>query len=126
MAGFGVALYLMRKTVAILLLALIVSTVLDRPVDALERRRVPRILGTVLVYLAFFIVLAFLFYAVIPIAFLEFNNLLINLSDLLKNSLSLGVADGIDSFLSPNIQQFTGTLLAGGMPLIEILGKLLG
>src|SRR3989344_5365311 len=124
MIGFGFALFWMRETVAILLLALIVSTVFDRPVDALEKYRVPRILGTVLVYAITFVLLAFLFYTVVPIAIIEFNNLLKNLSGVLQaNGLNLS---GDLSFFDSDIKYFTEALLSGGVPLIEILGSLVG
>ncbi|MEX2053985.1 MAG: AI-2E family transporter [Candidatus Colwellbacteria bacterium] len=127
MVGFGVALFLMRETVAILLLALLISTILDGPVDTLERYRVPRILGTILMYLVAFVGLAFLFYAVIPIAILELNNLLKNMSGLLESNLGLVVPSGDSNFLlNTDIQQFTEALLSGGAPLIEILGALVG
>lgn len=126
MVGFALALFLMRETVAILLLAIVISTVLDRPVDALERHRVPRILGTVLVYLTSFVLLAFLFYTIIPIAIIELNNLFKNLGGVLDQSLGLNFTGQSIFFTNPNIQQFTETLLSGGVPFLEILGRLLG
>jgi len=127
MIGLGLALFLMRETVAILLLALLISTVFDTPVDALEKHRVPRILGTILVYLVAFTGLAFLFYAVIPIAVLELNNLFKNLGGILESNLGfIFPSGGTELFLNSDIQQFTETLLSGGIPLIEILGNLVG
>jgi len=124
MLGLGFALFLMRETVAILLLALLVSTIFDRPVDALERYRVPRILGTILVYILTFVFLAFLFYTVIPISIIEFNNLLKNLTGVLENSGF--TLSGDLSFFNTDIKYFTEALLSGGVPLIEILGSLVG
>jgi len=124
MLGLGFALFLMRETVSILLLALLVSTIFDRPVDALERYRVPRILGTILVYILTFILLAFLFYTVVPIAIIEFNNLLKNLNGILDNT---GFTFSGDlSFFNTDIKYFTEALLSGGVPLIEILGSFVG
>ena len=124
MLALGFALFLMRETVSILLLALLVSTIFDRPVDALERYGIPRILGTILVYILTFVFLAFLFYTVIPIAIIEFNNLLKNLSGVLENSGF--TLSGDLSFLNTDIKYFTEALLSGGIPLIEILGSLVG
>lgn len=126
MVSFVLALYMMRETVAILLLALIISTVLDRPVDTLENHKIPRILGTILVYLASFVFLAFLFYTVIPIAIIELNNLFHNLGGVLDESLGSGFSNQSFFFSSPGVQQFTETLLSGGVSFLEILGKLVG
>lgn len=126
MVGLGLALYLMRETVAILLLALIISTVLDKPVDSLEKHKVPRILGTLIVYLASFVVLAFLFYTVIPIAILELNHLFKNLSEILQDTLGLTLSSDPSLLLNQDLQSFTQALLSGGVSLIEILGNLVG
>jgi len=126
MLGLGIALYMMRETVAILLLALIVSTVLDRPVDSLERHKVPRILGTILVYLASFVLLAFLFYTVIPIAIIELGHLFNNLGGFVNDSLGVELSNGSAIFTNPDIQRFTGSLLSGEISFIEVLGRLVG
>ena len=126
MIGFGLALWLTRETVAILLLALLVSTVFDRPVDAMERHKIPRILGALIVYLGAFIGLAFLFYTVIPIAILELNNLFKNLEGILQEGFGFSIGTDSLSFLNSNLKEFTEALLAGGVPLIEVLGGLLG
>jgi predicted PurR-regulated permease PerM len=118
-------LYLTRQTAAVLLLAIIISTVFDRPVDALEKHRIPRILGAVLVYLLSFIFLAFLFYTIIPIAVIEFNNLSENLGEVLEQSLGSDVWSQT-AILNPDIQKFTGILLSGGVSFLEVLGRLVG
>jgi predicted PurR-regulated permease PerM len=116
---------LVRETVAVLLVALVISTVLDRPVDVLEKHRVPRVLGAILVYLLSLALLAFLFYTIIPIAVIEFNNLLVSLGDILSESLSSDLW-GQSIFLNPNLQQFMEALLSGGISFLEILGRLVG
>ncbi|MDD5710782.1 MAG: AI-2E family transporter [Candidatus Colwellbacteria bacterium] len=125
MVGFCVFLYLTRETVAVLLLALIFSTVLDRPVDMLEKRRVPRILGTILVYLLAAVLLAFVFYTIIPIAVIEFNNLLTNIGEALDQSADADLWAN-SALLNPDIQQFTEAILSGGVSFLEILGRLVG
>jgi len=125
MVGFCAVLLLVRETVAVLLVALVISTVLDRPVDVLEKHRVPRVLGAILVYLLSLALLAFLFYTIIPIAVIEFNNLLVSLGDILSESLSSDLW-GQSIFLNPNLQQFMEALLSGGISFLEILGRLVG
>ena len=125
MIGFSITLYLTRETAAILLLALVISTILDHPVDMLEKHRVPRILGTISVYLLSFVLLAFLFYTIIPIAIIEFDNLMENLGDVLNQSTDFDLL-GQSVFLNPNVQQFTEALLSGGVSFLEILGRLVG
>jgi predicted PurR-regulated permease PerM len=125
MVGFCIVFYLTRETVAILLSAIIISTIFDRPVDVLEKHRIPRILGTILIYLLSFLLLAFLFYTIIPIAVIEFDNLMENLSGVLSQSMDSDLW-GQSAFLNPNVQQFTESLLSGGVSFLEMLGRLVG
>ena len=81
--------YLMRETISILLLALIVSTAFDPAVDRLERWRIPRILGTIMVFLIALTILAFLVYTIVPITLLELNSLFSNLSGLAEQFLGV-------------------------------------
>jgi len=59
MGTFVFAAYLMRETISILLLALIISTALNPAVDRLQKFRIPRILGTIIVFLVALTILAF-------------------------------------------------------------------
>ncbi|PIR98708.1 MAG: hypothetical protein COT88_00100 [Candidatus Colwellbacteria bacterium CG10_big_fil_rev_8_21_14_0_10_41_28] len=126
MLGFVVALFMMRETIAVLLLALLVSTIFDRPVDFLERKGIPRILGTILMYLATLIVLAILFYTIIPIAVIEINNLVKNLDSVIAESFGLNLPTDPTSIINADIQEFTTVLLSGGISFIEVLGGLVG
>ena len=67
------AAYLMRETIAILLLALVISTAFEPGVDRLEKMRIPRILGTIIVFLIALTILAFVVYTIIPITLLQLS-----------------------------------------------------
>ncbi|MDD5040633.1 MAG: AI-2E family transporter [Patescibacteria group bacterium] len=53
-AGLLALLYLLRDVVLILIVSIIIATALNPWINALQRRRVPRILATAFIYLAFF------------------------------------------------------------------------
>lgn len=59
-------LYLVKDILAILFVALILSSALDPWVDWMQRRKIPRTLGIILIYLALFIVLSLVIYLLIP------------------------------------------------------------
>lgn len=125
-AVFVLALYLMREAVQILLLALVISTALHPPVDWLERRRIPRVLGTILIFLVTLSVLSFLIYTILPVVILELNSLLKDLTGLANQFFGIRAPINIVNFLTPNLNELTNILISGRVPFLDILGRLLG
>lgn len=125
MAVFVAALYLTKEAIAIVLLALVISTALHPPVGFLEKRKVPRILGAILLFLILFAVLAFIVYALVPVVLLELNSLAKDLSGL-ANRFGFQTPTDIINLVSPNLDNITNLLLAGNVPFLEVLGKILG
>lgn len=123
---FVAALYFMKDAVAIVLVALVISTALHPLVDFLERLRIPRILGTILIFLAVFVILAFIVYALLPVVILELNSLITDLSELTNRFFGLRAPADLVNLLTPNLNNLTNLLLAGSVPFLEILGRLLG
>jgi len=123
---FVAALYLMREAAVIILLALVISTALHPPVGYLEKKKIPRILGTIIIFLVFFALLAFILYAMVPIVILELNSLLRDLAGLANQFFSIRAPSNIIELITPNLNGLTNLLLSGSVPLLEILGRLLG
>src|SRR3989344_4493061 len=76
MVLLGWILFLARDVVAGLLLAIVISTAFDPIVSFLERKRIPRILGTLIIYLTAVVAVALILYAIVPVALNELANLL--------------------------------------------------
>lgn len=126
MAGFVIVLYLTRETVAILLLALIISTAFEPAVARMQKWRIPRLLGTIIVFLIFLTILAFVVYAIFPIALLELNSLFKNLSGLANQFLGIETPAEVINLIGPDLTNVSNVLLSGGVPFLAILGRLLG
>lgn len=126
MALFIGALYLMREAVIIVLLALVISTALHPPVAFLHRWKIPRILGTIILFLAVFVILAFIVYALLPVVILELNSLVRDLSELTNRFFGFQAPADVVNLITPNLNNLTDLLLAGNVPFLEILGRLLG
>jgi len=120
------AAYLMRETISILLLALVISTAFEPGVDRLEKMRIPRILGTIIVFLVALTILAFIIYTILPITLLELNSLFKNLSGLASQILGINSPVEITNFINTDLSSVTNLLLSGGVPFLQVLGKLLG
>ncbi len=124
---FAVALYYLREVAVILFLALIISSALDAPISYLERRKIPRILGTLLIFLLILGVLAFLLYIIVPVALMEFKGLF---SGLGKSSLStllpFGAPDKILKNIEANFGNLTDALFAGSASFFDIISTIFG
>ncbi len=126
MLGFVLLLYLAHNAITILLLAIFLSSALDALVIRLESWYIPRLLGTIIVFLAFLAIMAVLIYTVVPIAILELRGILNNLGGITGKILNLGIPLQVTDFLSNNLESISNMLFAGSASFIGILGKLLG
>lgn len=72
-------LYFMRHVVAVLFLAIVISSALDAPLNWLERRKVPRIMGILFILASVFSIVALLLYTVVPIVIIEMKDVADNI-----------------------------------------------
>lgn len=103
-----------REVIVILFLAIVISSAIDPPVSFLERKRIPRILGTLLIFLAVLAIISSLFYIIVPISIFELKNLLANLDKVevpfLGKLGTISLAEKLDGILSG----FGNVLMEGG------------
>ncbi len=119
------ALFLARESLIILFLAIIISSALDSPVDYLERKKIPRILGTLLIFIVSLAAMAFLLYTLVPIIIFEFKNLLSHISEFqipIFGSLDISRIDKIDQYL----EDLANVLFSGSALLLNITASVFG
>jgi len=127
MAAIVIILFLSKDILVATLLALIISSSLDPFVDFLEKRRIPRILGTLAIYLMVLLVIALIIYIVVPIVLVEFNSFIVNSNEILGSATeTLGINQSIFQTIQEEIDKFTGQLLGGEATFISILSQVLG
>ena len=98
-------------------LAIIISSAFDGWVSSLQRKKIPRLLGTLLIFLLALAILALLLYTVIPIAIFELQNLLENFKKMeipIFGSLDISQFTGIDKYLG-NLGNLADVLFSGGV-----------
>ncbi len=126
MATFVWVLYAARETVVVLLLAIFISAALDNWVVKVERV-VPRLFATIIIYIAFLAILAFVLYALIPVTILELKGLLNNLGSLTSTLFGYETKIPIDKLIDPNIDRLTNLLLSGNpSSFFGVIGRVLG
>ncbi len=124
-----VVLYFLRNVLLILFLALVISAAFDAPISFLERKKVPRILGALMIFFLTLAVFALLLYTIIPIAIAELANFLGRLGNLDLPVLgTLGVPQLLQKIEANvgNLNDLTGLLFSGGASVIEVASAIFG
>jgi len=78
---FLVFLYLIRDIIVIFIFALIIASAMTPIVNTLEKIKIPRVIGTLIVYILFFGIITFLLYLVIPSIAKDFEKFSVNFPD---------------------------------------------
>src|SRR3989338_9280177 len=73
---FVSVLFVSREIFIALFLAIVISSALEPIVSRLEKRKIPRILSTLGIYILAIFVVAMMIYTVVPLAISELRNLL--------------------------------------------------
>jgi len=126
MVIIAVIIYLTREVLAILFLSIIISSALDSPVDYLQRKKIPRVIGAFMLLLFILSVLAFLLYIVVPVSIVEFKGIVSNL-----NEIEIPVFGQINlSEISQKLDEFTSgwadILFSGGASFFNIISRIFG
>lgn len=115
-----ICLYIISPVLVVLFLGIVISSALDAPLNYLETKRIPRLLGILFIFVALFSIFILLLYTIIPIVLLEFKDLFANLDKVeealssafgITESLKLNLrADGFASMVLPASSSFFGWL----------------
>lgn len=123
---FAWTIYLAYDVILAVILAIIISSAMDPPVSYLEGKRVPRILGTLALFLAAALVVALIAYTIVPLAIFEVNTLLANMNqasgaifDILQSSQAIEA-------LKESLNQVSNALISGNISLADIVSNFLG
>ncbi len=126
MVIFGWIIYLARDVVVALLLAIVISTAFDPIVSFMERKKLPRILGTILIYLVAFFGIGMIIYTLVPIALQELTNLLANTNKMLRPITGTIEVQGAFLNLAGTLRHLADLLFSGNLSLIDVATKFLG
>ncbi|MEK7115165.1 MAG: AI-2E family transporter [Patescibacteria group bacterium] len=118
--------YLTFDVITALLLAIVISTAIDAPVTWLEKKKIPRILGTLAIFLIMFVILAAIVYAIVPLALSEFTNFLVNAKEFSNPIVDYFKASDFFDNIDKNLNQLTDTLISGNVSLLQLAGHFIG
>lgn len=119
-------LFIARDILVALFLAIVISTALDPIVTWLEKRKIPRILGTLGIFIVLIFLIALLAYAIIPIALSELTTLLGSLGRYSGTIFDFIDTSGLIESINQSLAKVTNLLLSGSTSLLEVGTKFLG
>lgn len=120
------ALFLARDVLVAVGLAIIISSAFDPPVSYLERQRIPRILGTLGLFLITVLIIALVAYTIVPLAIFEVNNLLANLNKASGAVFDILQSSQVIETLNQSLSHLSNALIAGNISLADIVSNFLG
>lgn len=108
------------------LLAIVISSALDASVSWLEKKKIPRIVGTLAIYILLVLAIALILYAIVPVALGELSSLLKSIGKLDGTALGLEEASRIIAVVNESLTRVTNLLLSGNISFMDILSKFIG
>jgi predicted PurR-regulated permease PerM len=119
--------YIARDILVAVILAIVIASALEPAVSWLEKRRIPRLIGTLAVYIIVLFVIALLLYIVVPVFLTQINAILENSQDIFGNVIeSLGIQSTVLQTIISAINEFTNNLLGGQTSIASLLSQVLG
>jgi len=127
MLALGALIFVTKKILLAFLLSIVISSALDPIVSWLSKKGIPRLVGTLIVFIAMGGIIAVVLYAIIPLALLELTNLLENFAEVTGNLLGIS-APALDFFGidGSSIKGLESLVLKGGSSLLGTASSLLG
>lgn len=88
-------LFLARKAFGVLLVSIVISLGLDPVVSFLEQKRINRLLGTVIVFFLMFVVIAAVFYTIIPTLIIDIGGFIDHFNKIIVSTFGVGLPQQI-------------------------------
>lgn len=116
-----ISLYAISPVITVMFLALVISAALDAPLNYLESKKIPRLLGILFIFIAIISMLILLLYTIIPIVAIEFKSFISNFD---KLSEAFGGFFGIDKItdqIENNLDKITSLIFSGNFSFFNFI-----
>ncbi|OGM90593.1 hypothetical protein A2755_03500 [Candidatus Wolfebacteria bacterium RIFCSPHIGHO2_01_FULL_48_22] len=122
----AVTAYYIREVFVILFIAIIISSALHTPVQYLERKKIPRVLSVLMIFLIALAIVSLIVYAVAPVLIIQLKYFLSNINELRIPLLdSFGTSDAV-SQLNGQLNQWLNNLFYGGSDIVGFITSFAG
>ncbi len=123
---FGALLYLAQDILVIVFLAIVFSSGLDLPVSILEKHKIPRVIGTIFIFLAILSIVGFILYALIPVALTQSQEFLNHAARLRLPALGPIDVSALLQTLSQNLNNISGVVFSGSASVLGAIAAIFG
>lgn len=118
-------LYLARQAFGVLLVAIVLSLGLDPVVSFLEKRKINRLLGTIIVFLTGLLILSTALYFIIPILALEAGRFLEDVNRVVADIIGFGLPQKVIQDFSLSFDKALGFLTAAQSSITGAIGAVM-
>ena len=108
------------------LLSIVISSALDPFVSWLERKRVPRIVGTLGIFILLILSLALILYTLVPIALSELHILLTNIQEFQNPAFGFQEFTNLINTVTESLGKLTNLLVSGSASFIDTVSRFIG
>ncbi len=107
-------------------LAIVIAAALDGPVTWMQKKRIPRFVGALVIFLVALIVVAALVYVVVPLALSEFTTFATQFKDYSGNLFGFIKASQIITIITDRFTNLSDALISGNISLLSVASFLFG
>ncbi len=125
-AAFIYFLFLAKEIASAVLISIVISSALDPVISWAEKKRIPRVLSTLLIFIFLIVLVAVLLYIIVPVALTELNVFIDVLSKTNTPVLGLQRIADIANAFTESIGRLASVLFSGSASLFDTLSKFLG
>lgn len=122
-AGVLLLLFFARDVIGMFIIAIVVALGLDPFVSALERHRIPRLLGTSIVFLIGMLILGAVVYLVLPIVISELGSFISHFNDSLRGLFAIGLPEQAIQSVRNNLDQAFAFLSSSNFSVTGAIGS---
>ncbi len=120
------ALFYARDVIVITFIAVIVSSALYRPVAYLEKKKIPRILSVLVIFILAAAAVGVILYILVPVVLIQMKYFLSNINSFKIPFLDSLGASNIIASLNTSVSDWVGQLFYGGSNFLNVVGAFLG
>ena len=107
-------------------LSIVISSALDPSVSWLEKKRIPRVVGTLGIFIIVILTIAMILYTVVPIALTELNILLKNVGKINNPAFGFKEATNVITAVNESLGRITNILVSGSASFLDTVSKFIG
>lgn len=119
--------FMAKNVILGLLLAIVIASGLEVPIDILEKRKIPRTVSAIFIFLFIILVIAVLLYAIVPIVIVNMNTAIFNIQKAAQGTwwqslFNINTSRSLNDFMSRIVDNF----VSGGASPLEAVSQVFG